>query len=807
MGEGWVAWPGGEPVEGFSNPTWTALLAATDFIGPGPWLMGKMYGLFFGALTLPLVFLWARELTGDKGLIPVVAPAYLAVSPQFATWCAAGLENSLFTFLLALGCWRLLLELKHGGTPWSILPMGLLGITRPEAPMYVALAAGVMGVVWLKRDPKKALWVPLWALATAVPWVLYEGYRMWVFAWPLPNTYYAKLALDVEKFHPFAWAGGHGWSYLRNWALWSGWGFVLPLMPMVALGKDRWRGALAVGAGSFMAVMLFSGVAWGEHIPGWPFLPDRPDWIHIRIGTLFACALLLPWLGLGRDVDAPRLLAWCLASAAAFFVLFAGPDWMDGFRWLNMAVVPLSVLLADLVHMASDLFPKISIKQGRQLAFSVVAGIPLVAGVVHTIELLNGTETSPFDVHKRVQYMQTVQERLHIDNVVNLEVDFGAQMWWSGDELVDMAGLMDTSVAHHAWEKDFMTEYVFTERKPHFVHAHGNWKNRAGLASIGAYTRNYIEISPYPAGRRLLHVGNAIRRDTFVVDHWPGANERKTRFGTRLDLEGIDIPAPQVMPGGSLFVSLGYSVDSRPVAHFRTLLALTHSDTQVVWDLPPAYDWIPPERWRPTEVYLGRHTLNLPDDLPLGDYSVSLLLIGKNGEVMSAKDGPTDVLLGHGEAQWANIVHVQPPEAVLEQVSQAQQGLLAEAAADRCHSAEATLQRARHHLPADHPQQLYNNAAITAGLASCWARVAQQQGSQNAIQNARRWDHHNPEVLAAGRQLADGWEAEGNAALAKDDDLAAYTAWHRALIADPRRLHLRRAAEEARDRRLGLTSR
>ena len=80
-GEGWVAWPGGELVEGFSNPTWTALLTSLDFLGLNPWLMAKVLGLFFGVLTLPLAFLWARLLTGERGLLPVLAPLLLAVSP------------------------------------------------------------------------------------------------------------------------------------------------------------------------------------------------------------------------------------------------------------------------------------------------------------------------------------------------------------------------------------------------------------------------------------------------------------------------------------------------------------------------------------------------------------------------------------------------------------------------------------------------------------------------------------------------------------------------------------------------------
>ena len=69
-------------------------------------------------------------------------------------------------------------------------------------------------------------------------------------------------------------------------------------------------------------------------------------------GDVLRCALRLglPLIGLGQPRDHARLLAWYLAATACFFVLYAGPDWMDGFRWLNMGIVPISVIFAELAE-------------------------------------------------------------------------------------------------------------------------------------------------------------------------------------------------------------------------------------------------------------------------------------------------------------------------------------------------------------------------------------------------------------------------------------------------------------------------
>ena len=149
--------------------------------------------LGLGAGAVMFAYLIAREIIDDdQSDAPLIAPFTLAASAQFAFWNAAGLENSLFCFLLAGAIWRTAVEVKTGGFPFAALWYMLLSITRPEAIMYAALGGFWTMVASLSRG--RGLRPTLkWLLAFFIPFVGYHTVRYLYFAWPFPNTYYAKL--------------------------------------------------------------------------------------------------------------------------------------------------------------------------------------------------------------------------------------------------------------------------------------------------------------------------------------------------------------------------------------------------------------------------------------------------------------------------------------------------------------------------------------------------------------------------------------------------------------------------------------
>jgi hypothetical protein len=811
-GEGLVAVPGGERVEGFSNPTWTLLLAPFDLVGANPFIAAKWLGAAFGLLTLPLALRWARHvLPPERGAFASLAPILLALCPQFVIWNASGLENSLFVVLLAAGVVWMLDEVELGGRPWSAIPLVLLAITRPEAPLY-AFVIGVWGFgAHLVRRPRDlARWTLQFAALFLPPFALWHAWRITWFGWPLPNTYYAKLA-DMGKFEPFGWNVA-GWKYLRGYALDSGQGFLVPIYALGMTGIRGWRPAVLVPLGIVTVTLVIPGLGWLGFLPHWPLVsPEPPLLVESRITVLVAAAVALPILGLGRPAASPRILAWVLTGVSLFFVVYSGGDWMKGYRWLSMATVPMAVLLTDALWSVGEaVAARWSWGRATDLAVGSVALVPILVGVGQTVDFLGGPETMPYDVRRRVLYMQGVADRLELDHVTLMDVDMGAHMWWSGFELVDMAGLIDVPMAHHKWEKPFVHQYVYEEKRPEFAHVHGSWEKRTRMTTHKEW-KQYVEIDPYPVSPWVTHPGCNVRKDLFIDSSWEGGLERRVEYTDGLQLAGLDVPQPTVAAGQSLYVELGWRRDTGRSRPFRALLFLSGQGHLVVRDLPPAYDWVPPTQWHAHDVLLGRHSVPLPDDLPPGTYDLGMLVLGADGIPLGVEDLGTavngDPAFAAGEVRWTGAVTVVPLDDAIQRADDGVTHAIATSEADDCDGAESAWRIARRGLDKHDPWQATAHARLDGPLARCWARAAGNASGADQVAKiaaARRWDHDDADVLAAAAHIADSLEASGEAAWQAGDVDTAYADWRDALIAEPTRSKLRRKAENARDRSLGI---
>ncbi len=174
-GDGLVPWPGGERVEGYSDPTWLLLIAAGLAVRLDPFVWAKILGAAFGVVTVVLVGRLAGELADEEDVPATsLAPVLLAGSAQFAIWSASGLENGLFGMLLVAGILGLLRELRTGGAPWSALAFLALVWTRPEGAMYAVVALAWSALVAL-RDRRGGWAVARWSLVVVVPSLALEG--------------------------------------------------------------------------------------------------------------------------------------------------------------------------------------------------------------------------------------------------------------------------------------------------------------------------------------------------------------------------------------------------------------------------------------------------------------------------------------------------------------------------------------------------------------------------------------------------------------------------------------------------------
>ena len=796
-GFGFVAVPGGEPVEGFSNPSWTLVLTALHLVGINPWIAAKLLGATAGALTLPLAWRWTRHLIPDPRAA-LLGPLLLAVSPQFVLWNASGLENAFFCLFLTAGTALLLDELEGDGPPHSAWAWALLCITRPEAPLYAAVGGGLALLFQLRRDPRRAV---RWALGFAVRlggvFVLWHAWRFWYFRWEFPNTYYAKLGED-DRFAPLAW-DRRGWRYLRDYALGSAQGFLIPVYLLGQTGLSGWRGGVGLAVSALLVLLCIPGLGWPLELVeamglGFPY--QEPELlIAARVVFLALVAAALPLLG--RWVPG-RVIGWYLLVTALFFALYSGGDWMAQWRWLSMASVPMAVLFADAVvqigaYVAGAGLRPVARRPVHQLVVATLLATPLISGVANTTVFLNSTETSPFDVRKRVLYMNGIRQRLHLGPITQMDVDFGAHMWWSGNDLVDMAGLMDVPIARHHWEEPFIEEYVFRERRPDFAHVHGGWAKRTRMRKHRGW-RQYIEVPPYPSGRRVQHIGNHIRRDTFVEREWTGTSGRRARFGDLVELAGWEALAPAAADNG-LYLELGF-IPGPKRRDFRAFVGLFGPDGHTVREIPPGYDWLPPRRWRPKQVVMARHTLPL-EGLPPGTYDLVVAVLDDNGLPAAAQDASHEPRWLRGERLWSNAVTIVSPDEAREAADADVERIGALAGQRSCRTAARDWTRRRYAMLRDPHWLNAHDDAMRTALARCYA-------TNDNFRLARAWKPRDPVVDEMGAARAVELVRQGHQEHDAGELDRAHRSWTMALHANPGRTGLRRRVEAMRTVRLGL---
>ncbi|MFQ5416688.1 MAG: hypothetical protein ACE5FL_06525, partial [Myxococcota bacterium] len=517
-GHGLVAQPGAERVEGYSNPLWVVLLSLWELAGVGGFVASKVMGVVFGMACIPLVWRIARWSRPDRDeMVPLLAAYALALNAIFAIWNTSGLENSLFNVLLAAGAWRVLVEIRTRGFPWSGLLFAGVALTRPEGALY-ALAAGAAAAIFARADGRGRRPAYVWLLVFGVPFLAVRAASFHYFAWPLPNTYYAKLSGVIAA--PLDWSG-RGWTYLRAFAGWSfrpdspgpglGFGSFLPLFVLGAVGSRGWRGRVA---GGLLAALL--AALW---------LPLPEDGQALRVIALGALTASVPFLAADRPGGRALALCWLMAGVSILFTLQASGDWMHGYRWMSLLAVPTSVLFAAGVGELRDALGR-SWRAARVSRSAVLAPLALAVWVVPQLRHLAWfTWDAPIGVttvRHRVDYVHDLMDTLHLEEATVLDVDMGAALYWSRTQLVDLVGLIDVPMARHPRSPAFYDEYLFRERRPEFAHVHGSWIEKSRIAESSEWREQYLPLPGYLTPHGTVHTGEFVRRDLLFSPDWRG---------------------------------------------------------------------------------------------------------------------------------------------------------------------------------------------------------------------------------------------------------------------------------------------
>jgi hypothetical protein len=822
-GEGYVPFPGGERVEGTSDPTWMVLLTLLQALGLDGFTAAKPLAMGLTVATLPLLWRAARDAMPDDAdeTVALAAPFAYALSAQVAIWGASGLENPLWGLLLAAALVTTARDASSGAFLPSSTCWFLLTWTRPEGIAYAAL-----GGAWWLLQLVRAGHAPIrptlkWLAWFFVPTIALFALRWWYFAWPVANTFYAKVG--VRPTYPFSW-NARGWNQLREWAgrLWVGW--YAPLYQLGLVGTQG-RGA-AVSWGWTAAIVLL--LAWPgpeviAELPFWPALPAPPPvFVQGRMALIVLAGCVYPFLALRRPGAPVSGLAWICAVFSMLFSVYADGDWMGAYRWMSLLAAPAAVLFAVGVREAARalelLVPDLTLARiGTALLLFGIVPPNLSQTRDHATHNRNET---PSMVAYRVRFTKDLVRRTFFEGkVVNLEMDMGAHLWWAPEYVeLDMAGLVDVPMSRH-WYQDraFVEEYFFVEHQPTFAHAHGFWADESGFITYDAWKRWMVEVGPYRDQKPLpLHPGVYATRALFTVPAWPHGDDRALPFAGGVQLHGVHVPAPVWPAGGDGFLEVGLS--RAAPADLQVVAFLSRAGQLAAKALPIGYGEYPAGDWLPDDVYAGRHVFAVPPGLEPGAWDLGLVLLDADGRVLAplpdAVPGPgtvvargNDAVYAEGEVRFPGLVGVGTLEEVHATMEDTRAQALASAEAGGCEDAEGSLVTAKRTVPRDQQRQAALRKALAGPIAACWARRAEAEpdAAPALLARAHGWDHHDATLTRVGAPVGEALWASGLEARARGDAESAYRDFTALLSFQPWRSWARRYAEEARDLRLGIT--
>ncbi|WP_280407274.1 hypothetical protein [Nocardia brasiliensis] len=425
-GLGPVLQPGAPPVEGFSNPTWLFVLVVGSWCGlfdrgsifgvPDYVLYPKAIALLCCAGILTACYFAARRVSRWPALVTFAAGVLLAAIPSFVIWCFSGLENSLFALAACALAVHLFLAVLDG---------------RLWTPKAAALAGAIAAFAALTRPDGLIYLVAYPAIS-----LLLVRRATWPAA--LRGVLYSGLAFAL----PF---GAYlGWRYSEFGRLVANTA-VAKNQEMPSVGDLSRIGDLVQYAGAPAVILAVGVVGLALASPG--------KW---RDG---AVALLVPL--------ALAMVAYCVLE----------PDWMAQFRFATPVWALGAVVFAI---SAGELLAKLHLYR-RVLVVLALVGALIPSGVAFADA--SGSYRANSDVPlcwivlRFGEVFNGYADILELDRGSLFTPDMGGSSLTSRLRLIDMAGLVEARIADIYAGKDHtdLSDYIFDEIKPTFVHTHGAW--------------------------------------------------------------------------------------------------------------------------------------------------------------------------------------------------------------------------------------------------------------------------------------------------------------------------------------------
>jgi arabinofuranosyltransferase len=198
----------GERVQAYTHPLWMLLIAAAHTLTREFFFTALAVSYGFALAAVIVIVRSTRTAAGA-----VVAFLWLVSSKAFVDYTSSGLENPLSYLLLALFYIRFC---AIGGAPLADRDLRLFGLLAGLAfvnrmdsvVLYAIPLAWLVQRTWRRRDERC---LPI-LLGFGVPVAAWLIFATLYYGFPLPNTYYAKVATGI----PSALMYRQGLAYLLN---------------------------------------------------------------------------------------------------------------------------------------------------------------------------------------------------------------------------------------------------------------------------------------------------------------------------------------------------------------------------------------------------------------------------------------------------------------------------------------------------------------------------------------------------------------------------------------------------------------
>jgi len=253
----------GERVEGYTNLSWTLLMAAGIAAGLDPMAFAAWLGIasYVGLAWTLARTCWRRHIEHDLPFLPLAAGAVL-VSNDFHEWATGGLETALFSWLAtaSLVSARAAASSRRAALGAGAL-LSLLLLTRPDGLLF-ALAAATGLRVWPPRGATDSDARGSAVALLVLPALTLAGLAAWKLAYYgelLPTAFHSKSVLRPWYAQGLVYLG----LYLaKNWFLAVALGGALALR-ITRRGRlsdvDRDGAAFAAGAALFLVYVAHVG--------------------------------------------------------------------------------------------------------------------------------------------------------------------------------------------------------------------------------------------------------------------------------------------------------------------------------------------------------------------------------------------------------------------------------------------------------------------------------------------------------------------------------------------------------------------